>query len=151
MTQNADYAGNLILIRGACLWLLVTLFLAWCIVAIFNDIGIVKIIFSGNYKRLVQGHIDLLIMTSLIMGLFATKVILPWHVRWAMVIGAFTNSSLFLLFAIFPSLDPASAQFIPNGTGTTSFNIYMYASLLVTSYGFGKAAVIVLKWSFKTA
>lgn len=151
MAQNSDRVENLVLLRGACLWLLVTLVLAWCIVGIFNDIGFVKTIFSGNYKRLLQGHIDFLIMTALILGFFATKVRLPWHVRWAMVVGAFTNSSLFLLFAIFPTLDPASDQFIPAGTGSTVFNVYMYTSLLITSYGFGKGAVTVLKWSFDKA
>jgi hypothetical protein len=34
-------------------------------------------------------------MTALILGVYATKVPLPWHVRWAMVVGAFTNSSFF--------------------------------------------------------
>jgi hypothetical protein len=33
-------------------------------------------------------------MTALIFGFYATKFELPWYVRWAMVVGAFTNSRL---------------------------------------------------------
>ncbi len=140
---------NRVLIRGASLWMLMALLLAWSLVGIFNDIGFVKEIFSGDYKRLLQAHIDFLLMTALILGFHATKVELPWHVSWAMVIGAFTNSSLFMLFAIFPLLDPVSAQFVPNGAAHNIFNVYMYTSLIITSYGFGKGAVLVLKSSLK--
>ena len=148
MTHNSLETANLVLIRGACLWMLMALVLAWSLVGIFNNIGFIKSIFAGNYQRVLQAHIDFLIMTSLILGFYASKVSLPWHVRWAMVVGAFTNSSLFMLFAMFPTIDPVSEQFIPNGPGTTLFNAYMYSSLIITSYGFGKGAVLVLKSTF---
>ncbi|MCB4811309.1 hypothetical protein LG204_08270 [Methylovorus menthalis] len=73
------------------------------------------------------------------MGILAA----PWHVRWAMVVGAFTNSSLFLLMAIFPVLDN------PNQPPPMIFTAYLLASVLTTSYGFGKAAVLVLRSTFK--
>lgn len=150
MAHNSMIIANKVLIRGACLWILMALLLAWSLVGIFNDIGFVKAIFSGDYKRILQAHIDFLLMAALILGFYAAKVELPWHVRWAMVIGAFTNSSLFMLFAIFPTLDPVSNQFVPSGTVHNVFNLYMYTSLIITSYGFGKGAVLVLRSSLKT-
>ncbi|MES9829284.1 MAG: hypothetical protein ABW201_13535 [Candidatus Thiodiazotropha sp.] len=148
MAHNSIDAANPVLIRGACLWMLMALILAWSLVGIINDVDFIKSIFSGSYQRVLQAHIDFLIMTSLILGFHASRVHLPWHVRWAMVVGAFTNSSLFMLFAIFPTIDPVSELFIPNGPGNTLFNVYMYASLIITSYGFGKGAILVLKSTF---
>jgi hypothetical protein len=93
--------------------------------------------------------LDFLIMSSLILGYYAAKVTLPWHVRWAMVIGAFTNSSLFLLEAIFPALDPTMANQPSVGIWSQVFTTYLFASLLTTSYGFGKGAVIIFLSTFK--
>lgn len=135
---------NIVLLRGACLWLLMALLLAWCMIALGFNIPPFKLIFAGEFKRLLQAHIDFLLMTALILGIYAAKVQLPWHVSWAMVIGAFTNSSLFLLMAIFPALDT------PNLAPPLAFQVYLYASLLITSYGFGKASVLVLLSTFKS-
>jgi hypothetical protein len=77
-----------------------------------------------------------------VLGVYATKTPLPRSVRWAMVIGAFTNSSLFVLQGAFPVLDsPTPAP----GLLGPAFLIYLLTSLLITSYGFGKAAVTVLR------
>jgi hypothetical protein len=105
--MNKDFgpAGNVILLRGACLWLLAALVLAWCLVGLDFGVPFVKAIFPGKFTRVLQAHIDFLLMTALILGFYAAKTALPWHVRWAMVIGAFTNSSLFLLQGMFPILD----------------------------------------------
>jgi hypothetical protein len=62
-----------------------------------------------------------------------------------MVIGAFTNSSLFLLEAIFPVLDSPTP---PEGLFPKIFLLYLMTSLVLTSYGFGKAAVIVFRSTF---
>ena len=97
MKQNDNHAGNVLLIRGACLWILMALLLAWSLVGIYNQIGFLE------------------------------------------------NSSLFLLYAMFPVLDPLSETFTPAGVWFTAFNIYLYSSLLITSYGFGKAAVIIFR------
>jgi len=134
---------NIILLRGACLWLLMALLLAWCMVAINFNVPPFKLIFAGEFKRLLQAHIDFLLMTALILSIYAAKVQLPWHVSWAMVIGAFTNSSLFLLMAIFPALDT------PNLAPPFVFQLYLFTSLFITSYGFGKASVLVLLSTFK--
>lgn len=148
MNQPSKYAGNIVLLRGACLWILMALLLAWSLVGLYNNIEFLKAIFPGTPKRVLQAHLDFLIMSALILGFYAAKVTLPWHVRWAMVIGAFTNSSLFLMYALFPVLDPLHKTFNPIGMGPELFNIYLYSSLLMTSYGFGKGAVIILKSTF---
>ncbi len=142
MRVDDRHAGNIVLIRGATLWLLMALILAWSMVGIYFGVTPLKAIFTGKFARLLQAHLDFLLMTALILGFYAAKVALPWHVRWAMVVGAFTNSSLFLLMAIFPALDD------PKITPPMLYQIYMFTSLIITSYGFGKAAVIVLKSTF---
>lgn len=151
MTPHSKYAGNVVMLRGACLWILMALLLAWSLVGLYNNIEIFKAIFPGSPKRVLQAHIDFLIMSALILGFYAAKVPLPWHVRWAMVVGAFTNSSLFLMYALFPALDPLHTTFNPVGLAPSIFNIYLYASLLTTSYGFGKAAVLIFKSTFESS
>ncbi len=144
MNQNEQkHAGNIVLIRGAAMWLLMALILAWCMVGLNFGVTPLKAIFAGKFTRLLQAHIDFLLMTALILGVYAAKVPLPWHVRWAMVVGAFTNSSLFLLMSIFPSLDSPAAP------PPEYFKLYLFASILTTSYGFGKAAVYILRSTFK--
>jgi len=148
--NNATFNGHTVLIRGACLWILMAVLLAWCIVGLYNNLDLFKAIFPGDTKRVLQAHLDFLIMSALILGFYASKVRLPWHVRWAMVVGAFTNSSLFMINAIFPSTDPASTSFIASSLGTSVYNVFLYISLIMTSYGFGKGAVVVLKSTFNT-
>lgn len=150
MTNEKQYNGNVVLIRGACLWILMALVLAWSLVGLYNQIGIMQAIFPGDTTRVLQAHIDFLLMSALILGFYAARVGLPWHVRWAMVIGAFTNSSLFLMYAMFPVLDPAAEIYSPEGFWFGLFNMYLYASLILTSYGFGKAAVLVLRRSMQS-
>lgn len=136
---------NLVLIRGACLWILMALILAWCLVGLYNQIGFLETLFPGKTMRVLQAHIDFLLMSALILGFYAARVGLPWHVRWAMVVGAFTNSSLFLFYAIFPTLDPATEIYAPDGVWFNLFDVYLYSSLIITSYGFGKGAVLVFR------
>ncbi len=142
--QSIDkHAGNIVLIRGAALWMLMALLLAWCMVGLNFSVTPLKTIFAGKFVRLLQAHIDFLLMSALILSYYATKIPFPWSVRWAMVIGAFTNSSLFLLMAIFPALDN------PKIPPPQIFQIYLFASLITTSYGFGKGAVIIFKSTLK--
>jgi hypothetical protein len=61
-----------------------------------------------------------------------------------MVIGAFANSSLFLLEAMFPILDPSSGP--AEGLFPAIFHLYTFASVTMTTYGFGAAAITVF-WS----
>lgn len=139
MAQQDTHAGNIVLIRGAALWLLMALLLAWCMVGLNFGAAPLEVVFAGKFTRLLQAYIDFLLMTALILGFYAAKVPLPWHVRWAMVVGAFTNSSLFLLMAVFPALDN------PDLPPPMLFQTYLLASIVVTSYGFGKGAVVVFK------
>ncbi len=148
MQNKADNNVNIVMLRGACLWIIMALILAWTLVGLYNQVSFLSELIPGSPKRVLQAHLDFLIMTALILGYYAVKVPLPWHVRWAMVVGAFTNSSLFLMYALFPVLDPLHDSFSPEITGAGLFNIYLYASLLMTSYGFGKGAVIILKSTF---
>lgn len=141
--MDQKHAGNIVLIRGAALWLIMAIFLAWCMVGLNFGVTPLKAIFAGKFTRLLQAHIDFLLMTALILGIYAAKVPLPWHVRWSMVVGAFTNSSLFLLMAIFPILDNPEIQ------PPLIFQIFLLTSILITSYGFGKASVIVLRSTSK--
>lgn len=140
--ENSSNHHNIVLLRGACLWLLMALILAWSMIAIYFNIPPFPAIFKGEFSRLLQAHLDFLLMTALILGIYAASVPLPWSVRWAIVVGAFTNSSLFLLQAMFPILDNPEIQ------PPLIFNLYRFSSLLITSYGFGKASVIVLKSTF---
>ena len=105
MNQRAHNSPNIVLLRGAALWLLMALALAWCLVGLSLDVPFLKAIFLGKPARLVQAHIDFLLMTALILGFYAARIPLHWSVRWAMVLGAFGNSSIFLLESIFPVLD----------------------------------------------
>ena len=59
MLQNDRHAGNVILIKGACLWMLMALLLAWCMVGLSFGIIPIKEIFVGKFTRLLQAHIDL--------------------------------------------------------------------------------------------
>ncbi len=119
------------------------LLLAWCMVGLNFGVAPLKVLFAGKFTRLLQAHIDFLLMSALILGIYATKVPLPWHVRWSMVMGAFTNSSLFFLMAVFPSLDNPAIQPPP------IFGVYLLISIIMTSYGFGSASIIVLRSTFR--
>lgn len=151
MNDADKYAGNIVLLRGACLWLLTALLLAWCLVGMGLGVPAVTAVFK-DFTRLLQGHIDFLLMSALIFGIYAAKVPLSWHVRWSMVVGAFTNSSLFLLMSIFPVMLDAKAQdFAPEGLFPMLFRLYLFASLCITTYGFGMGSITIFRSTFATA
>jgi hypothetical protein len=147
MQLKTTPSDNVVLLRGAALWLLMALVLAWCLVGLNFGVPLAKAIFPGKFHRVLQAHIDFLLMSALILGVYASRVALPLPVRWAMVIGAFTNSSLFLLMAIFPVLDATPPA---QGVFPSLFRLYLFASLLLTSFGFGTAAVTVLRSTFNS-
>lgn len=148
MHYDSLHAGNVVLLRGAAMWILAALILAWSMVGLGYQVPLIADIFAGKFHRLLQAHLDFLLMSALLLGFYATKVPLPWHVRWAMAIGAFTNSSLFLLMAIFPSLDPTAEGPHASGFVAGLNQLYMFASLVTTSYGFGRGAMLVLRSTF---
>lgn len=145
MYQNSKQAGNAVLLRAAALWLLAALVLAWCMVAVKMQLPVIPLIFK-DFDRLLQGHLDFLLMSALLLGFYAAGVPLPRHVRWAMAIGAFTNSSLFVLQSIFAGLNPPTDDAV-----SMLFRVYMMLSISVTTYGFGRAAIIVLRSTFAGA
>jgi hypothetical protein len=143
MTQRTPEETNILLLRAAASWLLIALLLAFCLVGLNLGVPFLKALFAGKQSRLVQAHIDYLLMSALIFGFYAARVHLHWSVRWAMAVGAFTNPSLFLLQAVFPVLDsPVPAD----GLLPSLFHIYLMISLPIASYGFGAGAISVL-WS----
>jgi hypothetical protein len=146
MIMDARHAGNVILLRGATLALLVALILAWCVVGKHFGVTFLTAFFAGKTSRMVQSHIDFLLMGALIFGFYAAKVPLPWHARWAMVIGAFTNSSLFLVEALVPAFDPTTPV---AGTDVRPFLLSLFVSISITTYGFGMGAITVFRSTLK--
>lgn len=136
-----------LLLQGASLCLIVALILAWVLIGIYT-INAFTLFFSGNPDRVLSAHLDFLIMSSLIFGLAATHVPLKPIFKWFMVIGAFTNSSAFLVFAIFPISDPASDLYATDLLANDIFKFCQYISFLITTIGFGGAAVTVFKSTF---
>jgi hypothetical protein len=121
MNQSPHNAPNIVLLRGAALWLLMALVLAWCVVGLGLGVPFLKAIFLGKQTRLLQAHIDFLLMTALILGFYAARVPLHWSVRWAMVISAFGNSSLFLLQSIGP---PPRKAYCPRSSTSTRWEAH---------------------------
>ena len=134
---------NTVLLQAACLWILLALVLAWCLVGLAYRVDPLPALFPGKYTRVLQAHLDLLIMSALLLGFYASRVPLPWPSSWAMAIGAFTNSSLFLLMALFPTMDPSIEQGPHWSQGV--YEVYQFASLSLTTFGFASAAV----WIFR--
>ena len=134
---------NIVLLRGACLWIILTLILAWCLIGLAYQVDVFKVVFPGKYTRVLQAHLDLLIMSALLLGFYAARIPLRWHTRWAMVIGAFTNSSLFLLMALFPVMDPTVES--PAHWAKSFYTNYQAFSLILTTYGFASASITVLR------
>lgn len=137
-----------LLLRGAGLYIMIGLFLAWSLIGVYTGIGFFKSIFPGDPMRILQAHIDFLLMSALILGILATKVPLAWHIKWAIVIGAFTNSSIFLAFAMMPETDPRSELFLPDSLGNLILHYSIRLSFIITTYGFGGAALGFLKSTF---
>ncbi len=148
MTESAQSAQktNIILLRGAALWIIVALVLAWCLVGLKMEAPLIMAIFAGKFTRVLQAHIDFLLMSALLLGFYGARVPLAPLISWAMVVGAFTNSSLFALMAIFPVLDGAPAE----GLGPMLFGVYLKASIVTTTFGFAGASITVLRAGFCT-
>lgn len=89
-----------ILIKGAVGMLFAALVLAW--IATFAKFIVVRPIQARikDYGALIRAHIDLLLMSLLCLALYAVRIPLPTAACWLVVIGGFTNPSLFLLQAL---------------------------------------------------
>lgn len=123
-----------ILLAGAAGMLLTALALAWiatfCRLIPFEPVArLVK-----DYGSLIRAHIDLLMMALLCMALYAIRVPLPVEACWLVVIGGFTNPSLFLLRAIDPSPQIGPAR-----------KAFRVASFATTTVGFTWASTTILQ------
>ena len=130
-TINDD--PNRILLQAGMAVLLIALALAWTLVftrAIPIDI-VTNVI--ADYPRLLQAHIDFLLMGALLLGFYGARVPLPKSVRGAMAIGVFTNPAGFLYLALWPELI------------TDAFLAFSVVSFVITTYGFGMACVVILR------
>jgi hypothetical protein len=115
-----------ILIKGAVGMLFAALVLAW--VATFAKLIAVRPIQARikDYGALIRAHIDLLLMSLLCLTLYSVRIPLPTAACWLVVIGGFTNPSLFLLRA----LDPEAPS-------TWIRKTFRLASFTTTTVGFG--------------
>lgn len=129
------HAGNVILLRTASLSLLIALVLAWCLVfTIPMKIPYFLAIFKDT-EALLSSHLDFLMMTMLLLGFYASKITLPKYVIWPMAIGSIGNPTLFLFTAL--------------GIAGPFVKIIVLISILCTTFGYGMAAIKVLRYSLK--
>lgn len=143
--DDDKHAGNVVLLRSAAIWLLMGLLLAWVLVGMVAGAPFLVSLFQ-SFPRVLSAHLDYLLMSAIIFGLYAVKVRFPWHVNWSIALGAFTNPSLFLFMAIFPELlDAKAVGYSPDGIFPIVYGIYSTISILMTTYGFGMAAHIILR------
>lgn len=131
MRTEDRHAGNALLLRGATFNFLVALAIAWLLMLTrVTPVPALLEVFVDT-DSLLSSHLDFLIMGAMILGFYGARIPLPWHVRWAMVVGAVTNSSLFLLGSM--EMYPPYAM------------VLSYVSVSITTYGFGMASILVFR------
>ena len=123
-----------ILIKGAVCMLFAALVLAW--VGTFARLVVIRPVQAmiKDYEALIRAHIDLLLMSLFCLALYAVRLPLGEAACWMIVIGGFSNPSLFLLRA----LDPEAPNTWPR-------KIFRLASFTTTSIGFGWAGCSILR------
>lgn len=136
------------MLRASGIYLIIALLLAWSMVGLHMKLPFLMDLFPGDFQRLLSAHLDFLIMTALLLALASTRISFPGIVRWAMVIGAFTNSSVFLILAMFPAYDHASGAYALSSGGTGIYKLYSGASFIITTIGFGGAAITLIRTGF---
>lgn len=135
IVDTADLGNDMeVLLVGAVGMLFSALVLAW--IAALTRLMVVKSVATliKDYGSLIRAHIDLLLMALLCMSLYAIRLPLPVTACWLVVIGGFTNPSLFLLRAI----DPRDQI----GWGRKTFRL---ASFVTTTIGFGWVGCAILR------
>lgn len=136
MTEN-KHAGNVILLRVACISLLIALVLAWCLV--FTK-GMKIPFFLNIFKdtdKLLSAHLDFLMMTMLLLGFYASKITLPKYVIWPMAIGSIGNPTAFILNSMYP------------GSEALLISLFIFTTITLTTFGFGSAAIKAFRYSLK--
>jgi hypothetical protein len=123
-----------ILLKGAVWMLFAALVLAW--VGTFSKLIVVRPIQAmiKDYEALIRAHIDLLLMSLFCMALYAVRIPLADAACWMVVIGGFSNPSLFLLRA----LDPEAPNTWPR-------KLFRLVSFTTTTAGFGWAGCSILQ------
>ncbi len=126
-----------ILIKSGAVFLVISLALAWLLVAV-KYLGL----FTGliaNQKHLLSAHIDYILMA--ILNWLVYTVVGPAGgsdlMAYLIVTGSALNPLLFLVMAIKP--DIPKTPFSP-------FGMFSSLSFLITTAGFGWAAVYVIVW-----
>jgi hypothetical protein len=113
-----------VLLRGAVGMLFASLALAW--VATFARLVVLRPVQLRikDSGAIVRAHIDLLLVSPLCMAYYAVRIPLPTVACWMVVIGGFTNPSLFT----FRALDPEAPATWPRKT-------FRLGSFLTTTIG----------------
>jgi hypothetical protein len=137
MSEEDRHSGNVILLRVACISLLIALVLAWCLVATHAVKLPVALEFFKDPDKLLSAHLDFLMMTMLLLGFYAAKVPLPVFVRWPMAIGSIGNPSAFLIESIFP------------GSESPVIGLFIITTITLTTFGYGLAAIKVFRSTLK--
>lgn len=122
-----------ILLQGAACMLFVALALAW--LATFSrliPVGPVQRLVK-DYGALIRAHIDYLLMALFCLAFYALRVPLPRPACWLVVIGGFSNPSLFLLRAL-----------VPEASGWGATRLLRSVSFALTTAGFGWVGVTLL-------
>jgi hypothetical protein len=123
-----------VLLIGAVGMLFTALVLAW--VATFAKLIVVRPVQAliKDYGSLIRAHIDLLLMCLLCLALYAIRIPIPAAACWMVVVGGFTNPSLFLLRAVRPDA--------PMTWRRQAFRLF---SFVTTTAGFGWTGYALLR------
>lgn len=131
------YGGNVTLLRTGCVTLLIALVLAWCL----TFTKLIKVPFMVELfqhpDKLLSSHLDFLMMTMLLFGIYASKIQLPKFVQIPMAIGSVTNPGLFLIAAILGHVQ------------NPIFMMFVVISISLTTFGYGMAAIKLLRFTLK--
>jgi hypothetical protein len=122
-----------ILLRGAACMLLVALALAW--LATFSKLLPIAAVqrLVKDYGALIRSHIDFMLMALFCMAFYTLRVPVPTLACWLVVIGGFSNPSLFLLRSV-----------IPSASGWQGIRLLRAASFTITTIGFGWVGLAML-------
>ena len=130
------HAGNVLLLRTACIALLIGLVLAWCLFGTHAMKLPVALEFFPNPDKLLSSHLDFLMMSMLLFGIYASKISLPIWVQWPMAIGSITNPSAFLVEAVGVPENPV-------------VGIAIFISISLTTFGYGLASIKLFRSTLK--
>jgi hypothetical protein len=136
MVEDDRHAGNVILLRVACVSLLIALVLAWCLVGTHAMKLPAALELFKAPDKLLSAHLDFLMMTMLLLGFYAAKVPLAIYVRIPMAIGSITNPTAFLIEAVG----------IENGP---IVGVFVMTSITLTTFGYGMASIKVFRSTLK--